>query len=474
MSEISNQATNDMHEGIYSVPEELINSTAKILNYADISKESAFMFKINLEKFRMLPDKSLLDQEALKIRDAISSTFFEIYSSVLKKVSVENNPSRLYQMFLKYAYMDEKLLEPNQTRLLYEMVDKPVTQGQCSVYFIKDWLERVLNKEEEPSVNEFGLDYYEVFREKKKRGELHDKDKPGYDNNADARLSHEINNLFNIGQKLCCGQMSRFFPILHSGMISNELPKALVTPEMIEESINRVLAVDFSAFHREIVCNLPEKGIKKELIMKSVRPDLILAPIFGSRAVMWQELTGRVKSSPGRFIFPIFTDVDLDNLMIEVIARFRWDLSKNMFSYVRNDGNQSSLTYDYSNYLQFYKKNADLSNDAKEKIKTQIAKYRNNVREIFAADYHTWINYEAKGIIRLNKVAREIFFKYCPFSKTIRTDLEKHPLYNQYIIQYEGWRIKHHKVILAHYYKLFKPNVPLDDELEGNLEFYNG
>ncbi|PKM77213.1 MAG: hypothetical protein CVU90_08670 [Firmicutes bacterium HGW-Firmicutes-15] len=473
MSERIHQITNEMLEETVDIPEELINSTAKILNYADISKEDAFMFKINLEKFRMLADKSLVDKDALKIRDAISSTFFDIYSSVLKKVSVENNPSRLYQMFLKYAYIDEKLLEPNQTRVLYEMVAKPNTQAQCSFYNLKDWLEKIFSKEEEPSVNEFGLDYYEVFREKKKRGEFLDKDKHGYDNNADARLSHEINNLFNIGQKLCCGQMSRYFPILHSGMISNDLSKALVTSEMIEESLNRILQVDFSAFHREIVCNMPEKGIKKELIMKSVLPDLILMPIFGSRAVMWQELTGRVKSSPGRFILPIFTDEDLDNLMIEVIARFRWDLSKNMFSYIRNDGNQSSLTADYSNYLQFYRKNGDLSNDAKEKIKTQIAKYRNNVREIFASDYYTWINYESQGIVRLNKVVREIFFKYCPFSKTIRADLEKHPLYNQYIIQYEKWRIKHHKVIQAHYSQLVKPNVPLDAELEGNLAFYN-
>ncbi|MDD3365019.1 MAG: hypothetical protein PHZ03_08580 [Syntrophomonas sp.] len=473
MSTRIDQATTEIYEGIDSIPEELINSTTKILNYADISQERAFIFKINLEKYRNLANNSLVDQEALKIRDAISSDFFEIYSSVLRKVTLENNPSRLYKMFLRYAYMDEKLLEPKQVIDLYEMVEKPVTQVQCSIYYIKDWLEKILNKEEEPSVNEFGLDYYEVFREKKKRGELYDKDKNGYDNNADGRLGHEMNNLFNIGQRLCCGQISRYFPILHSRMISKELSKALVTYEMIAESLNRILEIDFSAFHREIVYNLPEKGIKKELIMKSVLPDLILMPTFGSRAVMWQEITGRVKSSPGRFIFPIFTDEDLDNSMIEVVARFRWDLSKNMFSYARNGENQGSLTADYSNYLQFYKKNGELSNDAKEKIKTQVAKYRNNVREIFASDYHTWINYESKGLIRLNKVAREIFFKYCPFSKTIRANLEKHPLYNQYIVKYEGSRIKHHKVIQAHYSQLVKSNAPLDAELEGNLAFYN-
>jgi len=471
MSMVINEASVTM-EGMESIPEELKNSTAKILNYADIPREHADLFRFYLKMYNNLKDKSLLDNDTIRLREAITSMFFQIYSSVLKKVLAEKNTDRLYQMFLVYGYMDEKLLEPNQVNTLYNFLDKPVNQGRYSFYNIKDWLEKISNREEDPSVNEFGQDYYEVFKDKKKRGEVHDKDKTGYDENRDGRLNHEINSLLKTGQKLCCGQIGRYFPILNSELISNDLSNALITPQKIEESIDRILGIDFSAFHREIVFNQPEKGITKELIMKSVLPNLILMPTFGSRAVMWQELTGKIKTSPGRIILPIFTDEDLDNLMIDVIAKFRWDLCKNMFNYVRNDGCQNSLTADYANYLQFYKKNNDLSNEAKDKVKTQIAKCRNNVREVFASDYFTWITYESRGLVRLNKVVREIFFKYCPFTKAIRDSLEKHPLFSQYVVQFNGLQLKQNKVIQARYSKLTSRNHLLDADLMGNLEYY--
>ena len=56
-----------------------------------------------------------------------------------------------------------------------------------------------------------------------------------------------------------------------------------------------------------------------------------------------------------------------------------------------------SLTSEYSDYLQFYRKNRDLSEEKKDKIKLQIQKGRNNSSEIFVIDYEAWINYESKG-----------------------------------------------------------------------------
>ena len=113
-------------------------------------------------------------------------------------------------------------------------------------------------------------------------------------------------------------------------MINGDLTSALVTPDKIAASLEKILAVDFSAFHRELVFSHKTQNLAPELIMKAVLPDFILMPVFGHRGVMWQILSGRSKSSPGRFIFPVFTDENLDNLMIDVVARFRWDLAKNM------------------------------------------------------------------------------------------------------------------------------------------------
>lgn len=463
---------NMLNEGATVIPEELINSTDQILSYARIPDDQGRIFKINLDYFKKLEDKNSFNSESVRIIEMLNKEFFEIYQKVFKRVLQEKNSSQLYRMFLNFAYMDEKLLLPEHSRLLYDLVDELDYAEQGSVNSAARWLEKIYKKHEDPSVNEYGQDYFDIFREKTKRGQLQAKDKNEYDNNVEGRLEHEMNNLIKIGQKLCGGHINQYCPILHSGMIKSDLSRMMLDQDRIEASLDRILKVDFSAFHREIVYNQPETGISKELIMKSILPYFILMPTVGSRAIMWQEVSGKIKNSPGRFVLPVLAEGDLDNLMTEMVAKFRWDLSKNMNSYMRSDEYQSSLTGDYSQYIQFYKKNLDLSNEAKEKIKTQILKHRNNIREMFAADYATWINYESKGLVRLNKAARDIFFKHCPFSKSIRDELAKHPLYSQYITVYEGARMKRSKVFQARYSKMLKPNIPLDADLIGNLAYY--
>lgn len=123
-------------------------------------------------------------------------------------------------------------------------------------------------------------------------------------------------------------------------------------------------------------------------------------------------------------------------------------------------------------YIQFYKKNRDLSEDAKAKVKMQIDRKRNNIARIFEEDYHTWIKYESQGLLRLNKVARSIMFKYCPFAAPIRTNLLKHPLYSSLITAFEAERERHSRILRAHYAKICKPDQTVDSILQENLAFY--
>ncbi|MBD5451315.1 MAG: hypothetical protein HDR25_01610 [Lachnospiraceae bacterium] len=88
-----------------------------------------------------------------------------------------------------------------------------------------------------------------------------------------------------------------------------------------------------------------------------------------------------------------------------------------------NDVKVKSLTSEYMDYIQFYRKNRDLSDEAREKVKLQIQKARNNSREIFLLDYEAWIKNEANGSMKMNKVARELLATYCPFEKSLRTKL---------------------------------------------------
>ena len=48
---------------------------------------------------------------------------------------------------------------------------------------------------------------------------------------------------------------------------------------------------------------------------------------------------------------------------------------------------EPSLTSEYFDYMQFYKKNTELSKDAKEKLQNSLVRAKNSFREMFVRDY---------------------------------------------------------------------------------------
>lgn len=448
-----------------TIPGELQDSLSKIIVYSGIEKDQADLLKANIEYFINLKDKYAVNAQVLKLKEIIGTIFFDIYRRVAKRVWVEKNRSRLYHMFLNYAYMDERLMKPEHIMELYNA--SPLDQDLFSIHTMKNWMEKICTAEKDPSVNEYEQDYFDIFREKKKRGELTQNDKAAYEGDTDARLNHETEGLLKIGQRLCYGKTSGYFPILYSEIIPGDISRLLVNASKITECLTKIIQIDFSVFHREIVYYNTEKNISSSLIMKPVAPDIILVPGFGTRGSMWQELTGRAKNSPARFLCPILTDENLDHLIIEIVAKFRWQLAKTMASGTINRAYEKSLYADYSDYIQAYKKNQQLSEEAKRKIKTQIDRKRNFIGEIFADDYQTWINFESQGLLRLNKVVRGILFQYCPFARPLREKLMNHPQFSQIIGQFEFAHNKNRQR-LQNVYK----NLVLDEDLKDNLAYY--
>lgn len=455
-----------------SLPEELQDSAKKLIEYSGIAEDRSDMFLMNLAAFRNLRDKLSADESARSIRNDVASVFFEIYAAVFKKALALKDDSRLINMFLNYCYMDEKLLSPEQVLALYKMAGKDTSGGKENIHSVRQWLTLIYDMKKDPSINEFGQDYLDVFREMRKRGQATEKDRQAYENNREARLSYEIMNMLKTNHKLCQGQIAVYFPILHRDLITRDLEKACVTKEAISASLGRILEVDYSAFHREVHFKDAVNGIEKELIMKPVAPDIILIPVFGSRSMMWQEISGRNRSTPGRFNVPAFTDENIDDIMLKLVGNFRWELCRTMMGTAWNDVTQPSLTSEYTDYIQFFKKNRDLSEEAKEKIKTQIQKYHNRMRDIFTSDYELWINNEAKGNVRVNKIVRSILFKYCPFARPIREQLDKQPMYTELSNLMRNQRAKMARDLENRYGRYAAKSGTLDPDLEHNLIFY--
>lgn len=469
---ISTASSSEDPGDIRVLPEELTGSVEKLLEYSEISEEKATCFMMNLVAFRNLKNKLSTDDSAREIRTAITDLFFEIYPAVFKKAYRLKDDSRLVKMFLMYGYMDEKLLDNSQTMALYKLAGAERPAGVPNIYYMNDWFSSIYTMEKDPSVNSFGNDYYDTFRELKKQGRYTDKDKANYDGNRDGRLEFENSNMLRQNHRLCQGQISVYFPILHRDMAPYNPVRSIVTPDMIQEKLNRILEIDFAAFHREIHFRDTSKGIEKEIVMMQVIPDIILVPVYGTRAMMWQEITGRVRSTPGRFIIPVFTDENLDDMVLKLVGNFRWELCRTMMGAAWNDVSQSSLTSEYADYIQFYKKNHDLSDDAKEKVKSLITKNHNRLRDIFTSDYEIWINNESKGNPRLNKVARSIFMKHCTFSKAIRSQLEQQPIYTDMLTSIKHQRQKQARELENHYKLYLKTSSELDPTLQQNLEFF--
>lgn len=163
----------------------------------------------------------------------------------------------------------------------------------------------------------------------------------------------------------------------------------------------------------------------------------------------------------------------MSELMVDVAGRFRWEMCRKIQGARWNDITEASLTSEYSDYIQYYRKNSELSTDAKDKVKKSLQKAKNNYREVFVKDYQSWIRYESKGSFRLNKVARDIIFRYCPFSKDIRSTLSANPSYQEMFSKYDilNGRKAHH--VEAWYDRYQKKGGEITEELQMNLDFYS-
>lgn len=466
-----------------ALPEALQDSVATLLAYADLSETQADRLLTSLTAFRNLNDRFSADPDARAIRDGLIEPFRWLYEAVLRKSFTDDNPPRTATMLLRYGFVDEWLLAPTQSLTLYRMAGAPLEKTPDktptapdaqvpSVWFLPDWLAQIHQKKAEPSRNTFDMDYQDTFRDLKRKGKLSDRDKTAYETDQSAKITFELDVHLQTNQKNCYGKAGIFCPVLHEGMMIRDPDLAEVTSERVKAAVSEILTIDPTAFHREVHFQDPRHVIEKERIHKAVAPDIILMPTFGSRGMMWQEISGRSRVTPGRLLLPAFTDEPLDALLVRLIGNFRWELCRTLMGTGWNDITQPSLTSEYADYIQFYKTNKDLSDEAKGRVKAQITKYRGSTRDMFTADYEIWIRNESRGNLRLNKVVRRILFKYCPFSREIRSHLEKHPAYADLIRSFEAHQAKEARSLESRYSTYRAKSGVLHPDLVENLRVF--
>ncbi len=446
---------------------------AHILEYAGFNDEDIESIYNMIEQYRDLPDRMSIDNEIYALRKKLTSVFYDIYYKVfMRAVKDEKTLTPILEMFLNFGFMDVSFVGEEHAKDLYELTAHLDICHSEHIYTIYEWLKCIYRGEKSPSKNEFDMDFPAYLADLCKKGKISSEQAASYQHNREMKVDFEIKNMFPSVNKITYGNISKFCPILCKNDLINAIEKMLVTSEKLENALNEIRKIDYSAFYREILFSDPDKGINCERIMKEVLPDFILMPNAGTRVIMWQETSGPKSDTPGRFMFPIFTALDVDDLMLGVVGYFRWEMCRRLQGVHWNDIRDNSLTAEYCSYLQFYRKNHDLSADAKERIKNALMRVQNNYREVFIKDYVNWIKFESKGSFRLNKVSRGILVRYCPFAKALRNELKTNPMYQFLISKFEADTAKKLQRYNSVYTRYVKAGGEITEDLKENLLFY--
>ncbi|WP_310602847.1 hypothetical protein [Anaerosporobacter sp.] len=451
---------------------ELQDSMRKILEYAQMDSKEATELKQRVIMFRNLADKFDTSDEARAIRRGISKAFYPLYQAVFLRAYKEKNTDKVIDLFLRYAFLDETLLTKQQLVDLYYLDAQSGDSIPCKVFNIREWLVEIYEGRREPSKSEFDLDYTESIREMKKTVRMTPEEEKRILNDVDKKLNYEIINMFQCNNRLVNGQVSSFIPILHQDLFTKSLNTTFVTAAKVNYVINQLRELDYTVFYRESLYRDVKRKIEKEYIQQEVFPDIILLPTAGINGVMWQEITGKKRDTSGRFLLPCFAETELEDILIKVLGKFHWELCRSIQGTAWNNIKYKSLTSEYVDYIQFFKKNRDLSAETKEKIKLQIQKGKSNSREIFVIDYVNWIKNESKGSIRLNKCARELLAMYCPFKKPVRERLTSQPLFAEAMNRFNRERSKKVHELELRYKALEKEGVELTPELLETRAYY--
>lgn len=444
-----------------------------IVEYAGYNDDEALEICNMIHRYQENGDPYSMEKEAYELRKRITAVFYDIYQRVfLKAVKNETSLTPVLEMFLNFGFMDMSMVGEERAKELYDTVAHMDICNSEHIFTIYEWLKAIYFGEKETSKNEFEMDYQIYLMDKLKKGKLNQEQYEKLQDNREKMVEFEIRNMFTSCNKLTYGKITTFIPILSKQDMIYSVEKLLVTSEKLESALNEIRKLDYSVFYREISFSDVEYGINCERIMTEVMPDIILMPNVGSKVSMWQEISGLRSSTPARFVFPILTAAEVGDMMLEVVGRFRWEICRRVEGIYWNDIREHSLTAEYCTYLQFYRKNRDLSAEAKEKIKSALVSAKNSFREVFVKDYINWMKFEAKGSFRLNKIAREIMIAYCPFVKAIRNELASNPIYQKSINNFEAETARKLQRFSGVYDKYEKSGGGKLALLKENLNFY--
>ncbi|MCM1190170.1 MAG: hypothetical protein NC541_12850 [bacterium] len=468
-------ADSEKKDGVSAaITRELSGSLDAILEYAEFGSEAAASFRQHVGEYKELEDRSAMDDKSIRLRRKLTDEFYSLYSAVFEKSVLTPHIPVAVKMFLFFGYVDEELAGPANCPKLYNLACGMENRSSFGVYTLYHWLLAVYSGEKNPSRNEFDEDYTDYIHKQKSSGNITAAEMAAMENDPMSKVRFEMQNMFPQVNKITCGRITTFCPLFSEDTVLKDLNTAFVTAAQISKAFEMIKSIDYSAFYRESLDYDNMDAMGKETIHLEFLPDIILMPNVGIRGVMWQEIEGKKRNSPGRMFFSIFHMEDINTTLVRLTGEFRWEMCKRVQGSRWNDVSERSLTSEYFDYIQFFRKNQELSGEAKERIRNSLQRAKNSFKEMFVRDYIVWVLFEGSGSPRLNKVARRILFTYCPFPAPLAATMEQNPIYTEMMGRQKilaGQRVHRLEMLKQ---KLRNSNAPVPSTLEAEINFTVG
>jgi len=190
--------------------------------------------------------------------------------------------------------------------------------------------------------------------------------------------------------KMTCGRQGNHFPILAKEYWHGSI-REIGSRENVIQVMAWIESIDSEAFCRHYKTQL-----------NRIVPYVVLLPSYGEYGICWEPFDRFNRAtSRGRIAIPVYAK-SLPLAVLYAVADLRWQTAKEKASYYWME---EGLTGNY--YQSFVAK-----------------KLKGDVKEYFIQDYILWITKESDGVQKLEKDVRQIFWRYVPFTQTIKDKLK--------------------------------------------------
>jgi len=441
---------------------------SKLLAFSDLPKSFKDEFTVLLEKLKKENDKFSSDPKVEELRTKLGEKYWELYEVCFLKIIDSDLKGFIPGIMLHFGIVDETLVTEDELLLIDDFYTRNLySDDSVPVMTLPYYLEKIYRSEVNPSLTEMGDVFRTVLINQKKMTKGQRDKQYIYEDTAEDRVRYEIRKVSMDLNGMLFGNRRRALPFLCSEMFNGNMKRFFMEPERIVLKIEKFRKRDFSIFYREV---LLKHSLGTDFIQKEVPPDFILYPCAGSRMIMWQEIDGTKKDSPGRFFLPLYYSEKLDENLLYQLASYRWELQKTIAGFKWTDPVDGGMVGAYYDYIQFYKKNPNISSEAKKRLEEFIKKSKSD-KDCFSKDYITWLMFEYEGKIRFNNAARDIFYRFCPFSNSVRALLSGKPLYSALDTRYQNRKQKEILKVKSRYKKFEKSNKPVPVELKKYLNY---